>query len=160
MQLDLAVKAGRFFVDDANDGGTFAGLYIQEAGRIFQRNCMVRVADALLISAALRLSPPGDVTDDSRPPSARLNAMIDWLETRPDAAERESIGNRDENSSDLKLPPVGDQLDLWKRLRDEQGSGKTDREIARDYSPERGEKVLDQLKTQRTKGKLSNWKLR
>ena len=75
-------------------------------------------------------------------------------------ATRKPNGNAAKESEELKLPDTGWPLDLWKSLRDGQGKGKTDRQIARDYHPQKGEGILRQLIASRTRGKISDWKNR
>jgi hypothetical protein len=66
-------------------------------------------------------------------------------------SSREQNGNRSEESSALKLPEEIDLRELWTRLAEGQGSGKSDREIAREAYPQQGEKWLNNLKTMRTR---------
>lgn len=60
--------------------------------------------------------------------------------------------------SELKLPHKSDQLDLWKLLHDNQQSGKSDREIARQFSDKNGLRILTALKVSRKRGRISDWR--
>jgi hypothetical protein len=59
----------------------------------------------------------------------------------------------------IKLPDDPNHLDLWKLLHRQQGLGKSDREIAREFSRERGEKYLNAMQVARKRGSISDWRL-
>ena len=58
----------------------------------------------------------------------------------------------------LKLPRKPDQLDLFRLLIGKRAKGVKDTDIADEYSPSNGRKVLGQLKTARKRGTISNWR--
>lgn len=93
-------------------------------------------------------------------------ARIDSVPASPPAGDSKKLpsGNDGEDISIPKLPKDPDQLFLWNKLATEQGK-KPDTEIADDFSDRIGKtgktvgrEVLNQLKTARSRGKISDWK--
>jgi hypothetical protein len=83
-----------------------------------------------------------------------LTALMKFISAQ--AQNRLEVASPTKNKL-LPVPTDPDELEVWQRLRNSQGNGKSDNEIARHFHAIEGPKILDRLRVKKSNEQIKDW---